>query len=74
MNTGIFAVYVCEFWSSISLHYIHQLRYDVMFQNKSITDYDIKLEKEGERPPDEWFLMNCSPSRKAEVMFRRRRP
>ncbi|KAG1895049.1 uncharacterized protein F5891DRAFT_960668, partial [Suillus fuscotomentosus] len=40
-----------------------------------VLNYDIKLEKvEGERPPDEWFLMNCSPSRKAEVMFRRRRP
>ncbi|KAG2085392.1 cytochrome P450 [Suillus discolor] len=24
------------------------------------------------RPPDEWFLMNSSPNRKAEVMFRRR--
>ncbi|KAG2057010.1 cytochrome P450 [Suillus hirtellus] len=39
-----------------------------------VLNYDIKLEKEGERPPDEWFLMNCSPNRKAEVMFRRRRP
>ncbi|KAG2154646.1 cytochrome P450 [Suillus clintonianus] len=39
-----------------------------------VLNYDIKLEKEGERPPDEWFMMNCSPNRKAEVMFRRRRP
>ncbi|KAJ8586523.1 cytochrome P450 [Rhizopogon salebrosus TDB-379] len=39
-----------------------------------VLNYDIKLEKGGERPPDEWFMMNCSPNRKAEVMFRRRRP
>lgn len=39
-----------------------------------VLNYDIKLEKEGERPPDEWFMMNCSPNRQAEVMFRRRRP
>ncbi|KAG1757776.1 cytochrome P450 [Suillus lakei] len=39
-----------------------------------VLNYDIKLEKEGERPPDEWFMMNCSPNRKAEVMFRRRLP
>lgn len=38
-----------------------------------VLNYDIKLEKEGERPPDEWVMMNCSPNRKAEVMFRRRR-
>ncbi|KAG1749804.1 cytochrome P450 [Suillus paluster] len=38
-----------------------------------VLNYDISLEKEGERPPDEWFMMNCSPNRKAEVMFRRRR-
>jgi cytochrome P450 len=38
-----------------------------------VLNYDIKLEKEGERPPDEWFMMNCTPNRKAEVMFRRRR-
>ncbi|KAG0704373.1 cytochrome P450 [Suillus ampliporus] len=39
-----------------------------------VLNYDVTLEKEGERPPDEWFMMNCSPNRKAEVMFRRRRP
>ncbi|KAH7885960.1 cytochrome P450 [Phlebopus sp. FC_14] len=36
-----------------------------------VLHYDMKLEN-GVRPPDEWFQMNCSPNRRAEVMFRRR--
>ncbi|KIJ21932.1 hypothetical protein PAXINDRAFT_165267 [Paxillus involutus ATCC 200175] len=36
-----------------------------------VLNYDMKL-KEGKRPPDKWFLMNCSPNRTVEIMFRRR--
>lgn len=36
-----------------------------------VLNYDIKL-KDGVRPPDEWFQMNCSPNRTAEIMFKRR--
>ncbi|KAF9244527.1 cytochrome P450 [Melanogaster broomeanus] len=38
-----------------------------------VLHYDIKL-KEGIRPPDQWFMMNCSPNKTAEIMFRRRLP
>ncbi|KAL4070778.1 cytochrome P450 [Scleroderma citrinum] len=37
-----------------------------------VLNYDMKLENDGVRPPDEWFLMNCSPNRTAEILFRRR--
>ena len=36
-----------------------------------VLNYDMKL-KDGVRPPDQWFQMNCSPNRAAEIMFRRR--
>jgi cytochrome P450 len=36
-----------------------------------VLNYDMKL-KDGERPPDQWFQMICSPNRAAEIMFRRR--
>lgn len=36
-----------------------------------VLNYDMKL-KDGVRPPDQWFMMNCSPNRTAEIMFRRR--
>ncbi|KAH7914791.1 cytochrome P450 [Hygrophoropsis aurantiaca] len=39
-----------------------------------VINYDIKLKQEGVRPPDQWFQMNCSPNRTAEVMFRKRQP
>ncbi|KAH7930529.1 cytochrome P450 [Leucogyrophana mollusca] len=39
-----------------------------------VINFDIKLKQEGVRPPDQWFQMNCSPNRTAEVMFRRRQP
>ncbi|KAI9461746.1 cytochrome P450 [Boletus coccyginus] len=38
-----------------------------------VLNYDMKL-KDGVRPPDQWFMMNCSPNRTAEIMFRRRSP
>ncbi|KIM70391.1 hypothetical protein SCLCIDRAFT_1207734 [Scleroderma citrinum Foug A] len=37
-----------------------------------VLNYDMKLENDGVRPPDEWFLMNCVPNRTAEILFRRR--
>jgi len=37
-----------------------------------VLNYDMKLENDGVRPPDEWFLMNCAPNRTAEILFRRR--
>lgn len=37
-----------------------------------VLNYDMKLENDGVRPPDQWFLMNCSPNRTAEILFRRR--
>ncbi|KIJ65009.1 hypothetical protein HYDPIDRAFT_187429 [Hydnomerulius pinastri MD-312] len=36
-----------------------------------VLNYDMKLEKEGVKPPDQWFQMNCSPNRTAEIMFKR---
>ncbi|KAF9229083.1 cytochrome P450 [Gyrodon lividus] len=38
-----------------------------------VLNYDMKL-KEGIRPPDKWFQMNCLPNRTVEIMFRRRLP
>jgi cytochrome P450 len=37
-----------------------------------VMNYDVKLEKEGERPEDMWFMSSCIPNPKAEVMFRKR--
>lgn len=37
-----------------------------------VMNYDVKLEKEGERPKDMWFMDACLPNRNAEVMFRKR--
>ncbi|KAH7930341.1 hypothetical protein BV22DRAFT_1000969, partial [Leucogyrophana mollusca] len=39
-----------------------------------VINFDIKLKQEGVRPSDQWFQMNYSPNRTAEVMFRRRQP
>ena len=36
-----------------------------------VLNYDMEL-KDGVRPPDQWFQMNCLPNRAAEIMFRRR--
>ena len=38
-----------------------------------VVTYDVKLEKEGIRPPDKWFGVNCIPNTTAEVLFRKRR-
>ncbi|KAJ7498529.1 cytochrome P450 [Mycena latifolia] len=38
-----------------------------------ILEYEVKMAKEGVRPPDDWFGPMCTPSAKAEVLFRRRR-
>ena len=38
-----------------------------------IITYDVKLEKEGVRPPDFWFAASCIPNRTGEVLFRKRR-
>ncbi|EGN97958.1 hypothetical protein SERLA73DRAFT_182766 [Serpula lacrymans var. lacrymans S7.3] len=37
-----------------------------------VLTYDIKLKDEGVRPADQWFGMNCTPNRKAEIMMRKR--
>jgi len=37
-----------------------------------VLNYDVKLENEGVRPSDIWFMSNCIPNRTAEVLFRRR--
>ncbi|KIM67607.1 hypothetical protein SCLCIDRAFT_1210255 [Scleroderma citrinum Foug A] len=37
-----------------------------------VLNYDMKLENDGVRPPDAWFLMSCAPNRTAEILFRRR--
>jgi hypothetical protein len=34
--------------------------------------YDIKLENEGVRPPNQWLGDICLPNREAKVMFRKR--
>ncbi|KAJ7693905.1 cytochrome P450 [Mycena rosella] len=38
-----------------------------------IAQYDVKMAEDGVRPPDDWFGPMCTPSAKAEVLFRRRR-
>ena len=37
-----------------------------------VLNYDVKLENEGVRPSDMWFMASCVPNRTAEVLFRRR--
>ncbi|TFK56598.1 cytochrome P450 [Heliocybe sulcata] len=37
-----------------------------------VLNYDVKLENEGVRPPDEWVGVSRVPNRTAEVMFRKR--
>jgi len=37
-----------------------------------ITTYDVKLEIEGVRPPDVWFMTSCMPNPNANVLFRKR--
>lgn len=37
-----------------------------------VLNYDIKLEKEGVRPPNEWFAASCIPNTQGEVLFRKR--
>ena len=37
-----------------------------------LVTYDVKLAKEGVRPPDTWLASVCLPSRTAKVSFRKR--
>lgn len=37
-----------------------------------VTTYDVKLEKEGERPPDRWIGPASAPNGSAKVLFRKR--
>ena len=37
-----------------------------------VMTYDVKLEKEGVRPPDMWVMESCVPNPYAEVLFRKR--
>jgi cytochrome P450 len=37
-----------------------------------VMTYDVKLEVEGVRPPDMWFMTTCVPNPKANVLFRKR--
>ena len=37
-----------------------------------VMNYDVKLENEGVKPPNEWFGINCIPNRNGKVMFRKR--
>jgi hypothetical protein len=37
-----------------------------------VTSYDVKMEEEGVRPPNQWFAGVCIPSKTAQVLFRRR--
>lgn len=39
-----------------------------------VLNYDVKLENEGVRPPNFWFISSCSPNLTAEVLFRKRQP
>ena len=43
----------------------------LMFAHIVMT-YDVKLENEGVRPKDMWFLTSCVPNPNAKVLFRRR--
>lgn len=38
-----------------------------------ITNYDMKLAKEGVRPADQWLSILCMPNTSAKVLFRKRR-
>jgi cytochrome P450 len=38
-----------------------------------VVSYDVKMENESVRPPNEWFFTACVPHRTAEVLFRKRR-
>ncbi|KAJ7929739.1 cytochrome P450 [Mycena leptocephala] len=37
-----------------------------------LQNYDVKLEKEGVRPPSEWFGTTCGANRSAKVLFKKR--
>jgi len=37
-----------------------------------VLTYDVKLENEGVRPPNQWFASVCVPNEEAEVLFRKR--
>ena len=37
-----------------------------------VMTYDVKMEIEGVRPPDTWFLETCVPNPNANVLFRKR--
>lgn len=37
-----------------------------------VLHYDVKFEREGVRPENEWYVSSNMPNQKAEVMFRRR--
>lgn len=37
-----------------------------------VLNYDMKLEEDGVRPPDEWLFVNCFPNRTAEILFKKR--
>lgn len=37
-----------------------------------VLNYDVKLEKDGVRPPDEYFGNSIIPNRTAKVLFRKR--
>jgi len=37
-----------------------------------VMNYDVKLENEGVRPKDMWFVNSCVPNRNAKVLFRKR--
>jgi len=38
-----------------------------------VMTYDVKMENEGVRPANSYFITNCIPDRKAHVLFRKRR-
>ena len=38
-----------------------------------VLTYDVKLEREGMRPPNEWYGHHLVPNMKGKVMFRKRR-
>ncbi|KAI3619371.1 cytochrome p450 [Moniliophthora roreri] len=47
--------------------------YEKALMSHVLLNYDVKLEKEGVIPEYDWFILGSSPSRTAEVMFRKRR-
>ncbi|KIJ41503.1 hypothetical protein M422DRAFT_780281 [Sphaerobolus stellatus SS14] len=38
-----------------------------------ISTYDIKLEQDGVKPPNQWFGLSCMPNPRGSILFRRRR-